>query len=97
MSTQITNLLITDIDQFGHLHTIDETHVDMMKLYKTVRNIVAANQIGPTRYLYPIYSYYSSLLSDKIKLMTERIFEQNTIPNLPVKWIFIEQFSFFHL
>lgn len=56
----------------------------MLHLYENVREIVAANQLGPKIYLYPIYTYYSSLLSDKIKLMTERIFEQDTIPKLPV-------------
>lgn len=57
----------------------------MMKLYENVQNCVTANQIGPKLYLYPIYSYYSLLLSDKMKLMTERIFEQDTVPSLPVK------------
>lgn len=64
----------------------------MLHLYENVREIVAANQLGPKIYLYPIYTYYSSLLSDKIKLMTERIFEQDTIPKLPVIVIHI----FFH-
>lgn len=76
---------VVDPDQCGQLHIIDENHVDMLRLYENVRSIVAANQLGPRIYLYPIYSYYSSLLSDKIKLMTERIFEQNTIPKLPVR------------
>lgn len=67
------------------MYAIDETHIDMMKLYENVRNCVTANQIGPKLYLYPIYSYYSLLLSDKMKLMTERIFEQDTVPSLPVK------------
>lgn len=66
------------------MHIIHENHVDMLQMYENVREIVAANQLGPKIYLYPIYTYYSSLLSDKIKLMTERIFEQDTIPKLPV-------------
>lgn len=76
---------ISDQDQFGYLYAIDEKHIDMIKLYENVRNCVAANQIGPKLYLYPIYSYYSLLLSDKMKLMTERIFEQDIVPSLPVK------------
>lgn len=72
------------MEQFGHLHIIDENHVDMQRMYGKIRNIVAANQLGPKIYLQPIYTYYSSLLSDKIKLMTERVFEQDTIPKLPV-------------
>lgn len=72
------------MEQFGHLHIIDENHVDMQQMYEKIREIVSANQLGPRIYLYPIYTYYSSLLSDKIKLMTERIFEQDTIPKLPV-------------
>lgn len=84
-SAQNGKLYNADIDQFGYLHTIAENHVDMVKLYENMREIVAANQMGPKLYLYPIYTYYSSLFSDKIKLMTERIFEQDTIPSLPVK------------
>lgn len=72
------------MEQFGYLHIIDENHVDMQQMYEKIREIVSANQLGPRIYLYPIYTYYSSLLSDKIKLMTERIFEQDTIPKLPV-------------
>lgn len=75
---------ILEPEQFGQLHIIDENHVDMQRLYDNVREIVSTNQFGPRIYLYPIYTYYSSLLSDKIKLMTERIFEQDTIPKLPV-------------
>lgn len=71
----------------GHLHTINVDHIDMLKMYENVRNIVKTNQAGPTVYLYPIYLYYASLLSDKIKMMTEQIFQQNTIPNLPVLYI----------
>lgn len=80
----------TDKHQFGHLHTINENHIDMLELYGAIRRIVAANQMGPTIYLYPIYLYYSSLLSDQIKAMTERIFQQTIIPNLPVNifWVF---------
>lgn len=76
--------MFLDIEQFGHLHIIDENHIDMRRMYGKIRNIVAANQLGPKIYLQPIYTYYSSLLSDKIKLMTERVFEQDTIPKLPV-------------
>lgn len=77
------------------MHIIHENHVDMLQMYENVREIVAANQLGPKIYLHPIYTYYSSLLSDKIKLMTERIFEQDTIPKLPV--IVISLFSLFFL
>lgn len=56
----------------------------MLKLYKRVEEIVAANQTGPMTYLYPIYTYYFPLVSDQIKKLTERIFEQDVIPALPV-------------
>lgn len=78
----------TDEQQSGHLHTINENHIDMLKLFDVVRRIVAANQMGPTIYLYPIYLYYSSLLSDRIKALTEQIFQQAVIPSLPVNIIF---------
>lgn len=56
----------------------------MVKLYKQVEEIVIANQTGPTTYLYPIYTYYFPLISDQIKKLTERIFEQDIVPGLPV-------------
>lgn len=77
-------LRFADKHQFGHLHTINENHMDMLELFDAIRKIVAANEMGPTIYLYPIYLYYSSLLSDQIRAMTERIFQQTVIPNLPV-------------
>lgn len=80
---------VADKHQLGYLHTIDENHIDMLMLFDAVRKIVAANQMGPTIYLYPIYLYYSSLVSDRIKAMTERIFQQKIIPNLPVTITFI--------
>lgn len=70
------------------MHCIPETHVDMVKLYKQVEEIVTANQTGPTTYLYPIYTYYFPLISDQIKKLTERIFEQDIIPGLPVSTLF---------
>lgn len=79
---------VSDKHQFGHLHTIDENHIDMLKLFESIRQIVVANQTGPTIYLYPIYSYYSSLLSDQIRAMTEQVFQQTIIPNLPVNFDF---------
>lgn len=73
-----------DIDQFGFLYVVNESHIDMTHMYDLVRQIIRANQPGPQLYLQPIYTYYSSVLSDRIKLMTESIFEQNAIPVLPV-------------
>lgn len=66
---------------------IDVNHVDMLKLYENVRCIVAANQRGPSIYLYPIYSYYAPLLTNQLKLMTENIFQKSILPNLPVNYI----------
>lgn len=74
----------TDMGQFGYLYVVDEHHVDMMHMYEAVREIVRVNQPGPQLYLQPIYAYYSAVLSDRIKLMTESIFEQNILPGLPV-------------
>lgn len=73
-----------DESQRGYLHCIPEDHIDMLKLYERVEGIVGANQTGPTTYLYPIYTYYYPLIADRIKKMTEAIFEQETIPPLPV-------------
>lgn len=70
--------------QFGHLYVVNEDHVDMMHMYDAVRDIVRVNQPGPQLYLRPIYAYYSAVLSDRIKLLTERIFEQSILPGLPV-------------
>lgn len=61
----------------------------MLKFYDEVRKIVAVNQTGPIIYLYPVYSYYSMLLSDRLKMMTENIFVQSKIPDLPVRFIFL--------
>lgn len=73
-----------DMQQFGHLYVVNEDHVDMMHMYDAVRDIVRVNQPGPQLYLRPIYAYYSAVLSDRIKLLTERIFEQSILPGLPV-------------
>lgn len=73
-----------DESQHGYLHCIPEDHIDMLLLYERVEEIVAANQTGPTTYLFPIYTYYYPLISDRIKKMTEAIFVQETIPPLPV-------------
>lgn len=63
---------------------IPETHVDMLKLYDDVRQIVRANEQGPRVYLYPIYTYYFPLLSNKLRDMALSIFTQTTIPALRV-------------
>lgn len=75
---------IPEVEQLGYLMYIDENHVDMLKLYDEVKEIVAANQTGPKSYLYPIYKYYFPLLSNKLKEMTENIFVQTELPELPV-------------
>lgn len=72
-------------EEFGYLHCIDEEHVDMIKLYEDVREIVGANLTAPTTYLYPIYTYYFPMLCGRMKLLTENIFTQYTIPGLEVQ------------
>lgn len=59
-------------------------HVDMLKLYDDVRTIVRANEQGPRIYLHPIYKYYFSLLSNKLRDMALSIFSQYNIPSLKV-------------
>lgn len=76
---------IQDVEQLGYLMYITENHVDMVKLYDEVKEIVVANQTGPKTYLYPIYKYYFPLLSNKLKEMTENIFVQAELPELPVR------------
>lgn len=62
-------------------------------MYDKVRDIVKANQSGSRTYLYPIYTYYFPLLSNKLKEMTQNIFAQYNVPTLPVSFSFF--FSFF--
>lgn len=69
----------------AHLHVIHENHVDMIELYEKVRKIVKANLTGPTTYLYPIYKFYFPLLAGKMKAITEHIFTQRALPELPVR------------
>lgn len=71
------------------MYVVNEEHIDMMHMYDMAREIVRVNQPGPQLYLQPIYAYYSSVLSDRIKLMTEKVFEHKTIPSLPVRSAFI--------
>lgn len=71
-------------DELGYLHIIKESHVDMLKMYAEVRQVVQSNWYGPKIYLHPIYRYYFVLLARKMKLITEKIFTQRTIPDLPV-------------
>lgn len=73
-------------DEFGYLHIIEEAHVDMLKMYEEVRQFVQRNWYGPKIYLHPIYRYYFVLLARKMKLITEKIFTQRTIPDLPVSF-----------
>ena len=77
-------MIFLDKVQFGYLHCIPEDHVDMIKFYEKVKNIVIANKYGPKIYLYPIYRYYFPLLSNKLKEMAENIFVHYRIPDLPV-------------
>lgn len=80
-------LLIIGNDEHGFLHIIEESHVDMVKMYENVREIVQSNWYGPKIYLHPIYRYYFVLLARKMKLITEKIFTQRTIPDLPVRFL----------
>lgn len=71
-------------DELGYLHIIEESHVDMLEMYAEVRQVVQSNWYGPKIYLHPIYRYYFVLLARKMKLITEKVFTQRTIPDLPV-------------
>lgn len=82
-------ILCTGDDELGYLHIIEESHVDMLKMYEEVRQIVQSNWYGPKIYLHPIYRYYFVLLARKMKLITEKIFTQRTIPDLPVSYFSI--------
>lgn len=57
----------------------------MIRLYENVKRIVNANLTGPTTYLYPIYKFYFPLLAGKMKAITENIFTQRALPELPVR------------
>lgn len=57
----------------------------MLKLFDQVREVVTANLQGPKIYLYPIYSYYFPMLSNKIKEMAQNIFAQYNLPDLKVR------------
>lgn len=78
--------MFLDEKQLAYLHVINENHVDMIRLYENVKKIVKANLTGPTTYLYPIYKFYFPLLAGKMKAITEHIFTQRALPELPVRW-----------
>uniref|UniRef100_A0A1B0EXW2 AAA+ ATPase domain-containing protein n=1 Tax=Lutzomyia longipalpis TaxID=7200 RepID=A0A1B0EXW2_LUTLO len=79
--------------EMGFLHCIPEDHIDMLQLYERVREIVIANQTGPTTYLYPIYTYYFPILAGKMQAITENLFLQPNIPSLPAFRNLMEKFN----
>lgn len=85
--------LTQDKKLLGYLHYIREDNVDMEKLYERVKNIVVANQTGPTIYLYPMYEYYFPVLANKMKVITESIFSQRELPSLEIFKHLVDKFT----
>lgn len=56
----------------------------MKRLYKNVTQIVENNWSGLRVYLYPIFKYYYALFTKKMLPIVEKLFTQNTIPDLLV-------------
>lgn len=77
----------TDESLLGYLHYIREDHIDMLKLYEKIKEIVKSNQTGPTTYLYPMYIFYFPILANKMKNITENIFSQREVPSLEVCFV----------
>lgn len=82
-----------DDSERGFLHYIPEDHVDMERLYKGVRDIVAANEEGPRLFLKPIYDYYYPVLSGKLLKSTENLFLQKTVPSLTAFQTLMDTFT----
>ncbi|XP_055637886.1 dynein axonemal heavy chain 3 isoform X3 [Toxorhynchites rutilus septentrionalis] len=85
--------LTQDKKLLGYLHYIREDNVDMVSLYERVKNIVVANQTGPTIYLYPMYEYYFPVLANKMKVITESIFSQRELPSLEIFKDLVDKFK----
>ncbi|XP_062127566.1 dynein axonemal heavy chain 3 [Drosophila sulfurigaster albostrigata] len=71
-------------DTEGCLHFIDEDHVDFLTLCSKVEAIVMVNWRGVSVYLKPIYKYYYGLFQKMIMPMVEKIWTDNTLPELVV-------------
>uniref|UniRef100_A0A336M3T0 CSON009294 protein n=1 Tax=Culicoides sonorensis TaxID=179676 RepID=A0A336M3T0_CULSO len=85
--------LTQDESFLRYLHYIREDHVDMVKLYDKIKEIVKSNQTGPTTYLYPMYTFYFPILANKMKDITEYIFSQREIPSLEICKELMEKFN----
>ncbi|ALC43064.1 CG17150 [Drosophila busckii] len=71
-------------ETFGYLHYIDEDHDDFLVLCTKVEEIVKINWRGVHVYLKPIYKYYFGLFQKLIMPMVEKIWTDNTLPELVV-------------
>ncbi|TDG53310.1 hypothetical protein AWZ03_000125 [Drosophila navojoa] len=71
-------------EEFGTLNCIDEDHVDFLTLCSKVEEIVRVNWRGINVYLKPIYKYYYGLFKKMIMPMVEKIWTDNTLPELAV-------------
>lgn len=84
--------LFTVPDTYGTLNFIDEDHVDFLSLCTKVEEIVKINWRGVSVYLKPIYKYYYGLFKKLIMPMVEKIWTDNTLPELVVRmkfeWLF---------
>ncbi|XP_055607362.1 dynein axonemal heavy chain 3 isoform X2 [Uranotaenia lowii] len=85
--------LTQDKKQQGFLHYIREDNIDMNKLYLRVKEIVIANQTGPTIYLYPMYEYYFPVLTNQMRIITESIFSQRELPSLIIFKELVNKFT----
>lgn len=54
----------------------------MLRFFERVRSVVRANEQGPRIYLKPMYAYYYTLLSNKLRDMALHIFTQHSLPAL---------------
>lgn len=77
--------LLIVAEDFGTLNYIDEDHVDFLTLCKKVEEIVRVNWRGINVYLKPIYKYYYGLFKKMIMPMVEKIWTDNTLPDLVVR------------
>ncbi|EDV95581.1 GH15699 [Drosophila grimshawi] len=71
-------------ETYGTLHCIDEYHVDFVELCNKIEEIVKVNWRGVNVYLKPIYKYYYGLFKKMIMPIVEKIWTDNTLPELVV-------------
>ncbi|XP_030372078.1 dynein heavy chain 3, axonemal [Scaptodrosophila lebanonensis] len=73
-----------DPETEGYLQFISQDHGDFQELCTKVEEIVARNWRGIFIYLKPIYMYYYALFNKMIRPVVEKIWTDNTLPDLTV-------------